>query len=225
MRTEVSSDGVPLVATRGERTCARALFVVVAAALVASMALAGLQYSAAAVQHATLEDLLAANEAERVEGAALVRNTCESHAYLVRDYCDRDATAFERCFELVERVEALVALGTRDAVFAALKSLEPQAGPVFVWSVDSATAAEDSHLDTTVDETVAYFNNTAYYYSREVHTRSVGCGGWSLGLWKTRPDATTGAVAVRSLQLAYCRSTATSAVRVCGGFDVRSDTT
>lgn len=133
---------------------------------------------------------------------------------VVSRYCDTNEFG-ELCFSLIEKVEHAAKQPNKQSLFAYLTTLEPQYGPVFLWSVDESTENEDSHLDTSVEDTVKMINSTVYYYSARVHRQSVPCGGWSLSYWK---DPLYG----RWLQLVYCTEGESPNTRICGAFNVRT---
>lgn len=209
-----AADGVPLI--MGRRT-AYSIGVLVLIVAVASIVQLVASFTANARLAAEVAAIRAANE----QLAKTALNTCPDHASLLSTYCTTPAEA-RRCYALVDAVERVVQLTTKDAIYAALKALEPQTGDVTVWAVDEATLTEDgSHLDLSARETIAYFKNPAYGYSWQAHRRANGCGGFEVSFWRALPVNGT---VTSSTQLAYCTERDVRDVRVCGAFNLVSFT-
>lgn len=147
--------------------------------------------------------------------AAHLLTHCPDNVALMRAYC-ADQQYLGACFDLVSEVERFLTLLKREAIFDALKAIEPQSGTVYYWAVDETSESEDSHLDLRTKGIAEYYDNPAYYYAQERHLESIHCQGWSLTFWKRSADEG----GARSLQLAYCEENEPGNVRVCGAFDV-----
>lgn len=142
---------------------------------------------------------------------------CIDSSVIMTRYCDTDKF-YPHCFNLVSEVERLLKLETEAAIFNTLKAMEPQTDPVKYWAVVLEGENERSHLDTFANDVVSQFENPAYYYTKDSHVDSVRCGGWSLSFWKI-PKVYT------SIQVSFCKLNDPNTIRVCGAFDIRTDST
>lgn len=211
----VAADGVPLIMSRRTGIAVGVLVGIIAVSSIVQLVASFTANSALAAEVAAIR---AANEAL----ARTAANTCPDHATLLEEHCRHTSDEVRACYELVTAVERVVQLQTKAAIYAALKALEPQTGAVTVWAVDESTRAEDdSHLDLSTRETIAYFKNPAYGYSARAHRRANGCAGFDLSFWKALSVNDT---VTSSLQLAYCTEGEVMDVRVCGAFNVMSFT-